>query len=233
MDVLMAMANVGGNSPLEQFQRAQMLAKMRKAAPIILHSGIAITPEEYAARLITGMKTGGGMPFGCKFATTWWNHMEISMSELSNAAGGLTAKEYKALNAKMSTCQIAGITNGCASSEKRVSMDDTWERVMVIIKHLGGWEGILKRKERQQERKMMAAVKAAFKRCEQELCHKISRIKEKRAQLNEKAAALRREADDAEALAHKMIELESRTNEELEKLKQEQMAPPKRQKRIA
>jgi hypothetical protein len=237
VDVLTAIANVGGNSPLDQFQRANMLAKMRKAFPIILHSKIAITPEENAAKLITGMQTEDGTPMRCNVlkVTAWWNHSKSRMSDLSYAAGGLTAKEYKVLDAKMKACQIAGITNGCCSSDKQVSMDDTWERAMVIIKDLGGWEEIQKRKERQKERQMKAEAKAAFKRREQWLCHEISRIKKKRAQLNEKAAALRREADDAEARAHRMIEVESRKNEELEKLKQEQMAPPKykRPKRIA
>ena len=229
MDVLMAIVNVGaGKSPCDQFQRALMLAKMRKAAPIILHSGIAITPEEYAARLIAGIGIRWGfarMPIQCKSLHRNWKYVKFSMSELSRAAGDLSANEYKVLHAKCSS--------GCRSSDNWVSMDDAWERAMVIIKDLGGWERVLMRKERQKEREMKASVKAAFKRREQDLYREISRIKEKRAQLNEKAAALRREADDAEARAHKMIEVESRKNEELEKLKQEQMAPPKRQKRIA
>ena len=232
VDVLMAMVNVGGDSPFDQFERAKMLAKMRKTAPIILHSGIAITPEEYAARLITGIKVFG-TPIGCKMD---WNTDMIKMSDLSYAAGGLTHEEYKVLNARCN--------GGCRSSSQCVSMmDDAWERAMVIIKDLGGWEEIEIRKKCRKERERKAIFRKHMKMTEAAHRRAISGIKAKQEQLNEKAAALRREADDAEAraheYAHKMIELESRENEEFEKWKQEAMATEmerpkyKRPKRIA
>ena len=111
VDVLMAMVSAGGNSPFDQFQRAQMLAKMRMAAPIILHSGIAITPEEYAARLITGIKVFG-TPIGCKMD---WNTDMIKMSDLSYAVGGLTHEEYKVLNARCNgRCRSSSQCRGIA-----------------------------------------------------------------------------------------------------------------------
>ena len=48
-DALMAVANAGGASP---YDCAVNLAKMRMAAPVIFHSGIGITDEERAAKMI-------------------------------------------------------------------------------------------------------------------------------------------------------------------------------------
>jgi len=173
-DALMAVANAGGASP---YDCAVNLAKMRMAAPVIFHSGIGITDEERAAKMIHILMLQNRRAVGRR----WVGHRVWKVSDLSGVAQHLVGSECKVLKTEL------GIKGNANHWDSRIGPRKLWQGALFIIKNFGGWDGQLMRTKREEER----CAKADFKQRRARLILKIDRVEESLQRLPQELQGLK------------------------------------------
>lgn len=220
-DCLLAIANAAGDSP---YERALMLSKMRTVVPT-LH-GVAKTPEEQAAKMITpvvqkmlyysehGAFLGSGdylqrgwtkkLSYG---NTEFWENGRCNMSDLSKAAGRMVGNEYKLLKKKLG--------GPCGN----LNMEELWKGALIIVKEFGGEEGRLRRQELEANREEERQAKAAFNAIKKTHEFTVKSLLTRRNNRMDMAAKLR---DDAAKLCDDASKAEKEADEMLARIEEKE-----------